>query len=76
MDYNRLANHLFRSFFSEKMGRKKKMPTSDMSRPPMVPAAKGNQKASTVPIRKGMKPKMVETTLRKMGMILVFHALV
>ena len=48
----------------------------DMTKPPMVPAANGNQKASfPVPIMNGMKPRMVETTVRKMGRILAFHAL-
>ena len=52
------------------------IPTIDMANPPMVPDASGNQNASLeVPTMKGIKPSMVETTVRKMGMILEFHAL-
>ena len=62
---------------STSKGRKKNIPTNDKSSPPMVPAAKGNQKASrSVPTIKGMKPKMVETDVRKMGTTLAFQALV
>lgn len=71
-----IRHYLF-GFFNEKMGRNKKMPTTDMSNPPMVPAANGNQNASfPSPIIKGIKPKMVETTVRKIGRIFEFHALV
>ena len=53
-----------------------KIPTTDIIKPPIVPAANGNQKASLpVPTMNGMKPKMVETTVRKIGMTLAFHAL-
>lgn len=46
-----------------------------MASPPMVPAASGNQNASlSGPNMNGMKPKMVETTVRKMGVILAFQA--
>ena len=46
-----------------------------MTRPPIVPMASGNQKDSLPsPIMKGMKPSMVETTVRKIGSILVFQA--
>ena len=39
-----------------------------MASPPMVPAASGNQNASlSGPNMNGMKPKMVETTVRKNG---------
>lgn len=38
------------------------MPTNDISSPPIVPAANGNQKASlSIPIINGTKPRMVET---------------
>ena len=50
---------------------------TDITNPPIVPAANGNQNASlSVPTMKGIKPKMVETTVRKIGIILAFHALV
>lgn len=53
-----------------------KIPTIDIANPPMVPAANGNQKASLpVPTINGMKPRMVETTVKKIGTILAFHAL-
>ena len=46
-----------------------------MASPPMVPAASGNQNASlSGPNMNGMKPKVVETTVRKMGVILAFQA--
>ena len=52
-----------------------KMPITDINNPPIVPAAKGNQNASLpVPIINGTKPKTVETTVRKMGITLAFHA--
>ena len=44
--------------------------------PPIVPAARGNQKASWVsPITKGIKPKIVESTVSIIGTILAFQAL-
>ena len=53
-----------------------KIPTIDMTNPPMVPAANGNQKASLpVPTMNGIKPRMVDTTVKKIGTILAFHAL-
>ena len=53
-----------------------KIPTMDMTKPPMLPAANGNQKASLpVPTMKGINPNMVETTVKKIGTILAFHAL-
>ena len=52
-----------------------KIPSTDMIKPPIVPAANGNQKASfPVPTMNGMKPRIVETTVRKIGIILTFHA--
>lgn len=46
-----------------------------MMSPPIVPAAKGNQKASlSGPNMNGINPKMVETTVRKIGIILAFQA--
>ena len=53
-----------------------KIPIIDIIKPPIVPAANGNQKASfPIPTMNGMNPKMVETIVRKIGIILVFHAL-
>lgn len=50
------------------------MPTIDMTNPPMVPAARGNQNASfSVPIKNGIKPRMVEIMVSIIGMILLFH---
>ena len=47
----------------------------DMIRPPIVPAASGNQKASlSVPSMNGINPSMVDITVRKIGVILAFHA--
>ena len=43
----------------------------------MVPDANGNQKASfSVPTINGIKPRIVETTVRKMGNIFAFQAFV
>ena len=51
-----------------------KIPMTDITKPPIVPAAKGNQKASfPVPTMNGMNPNMVDTTVRKIGIILEFH---
>ena len=53
-----------------------KMPIIDITNPPIVPAAKGNQNAVlSVPTIKGMKPRMVDKTVSKMGIILALHAL-
>ena len=47
----------------------------DIASPPMVPAASGNQNASlSGPNMNGIKPKMVETTVRKIGVIFAFQA--
>ena len=52
------------------------MAKTDISNPPIVPAARGNQKASLPSVRrKGMKPRTVERTVRKMGITFTFHAL-
>ena len=46
-----------------------------MISPPIVPAAKGNQKASlSVPNMKGMNPRIVEMTVKKIGVILALQA--
>ena len=53
-----------------------KIPIIDIIKPPIVPAANANQKASfPIPTMNGMNPKMVETIVRKIGIILAFHAL-
>lgn len=45
--------------------------------PPIVPAAKENQKASlSKPIIKGINPRIVDTTIRKIGVIFAFHAFI
>ena len=61
---------------TESRGRKRKTPSNDIINPPIVPAAKGNQNAVlSVPTIKGMKPRMVDKTVSRMGIILVLHAL-
>lgn len=62
---------------NENTGKNKKMPMTDITNPPIVPAAKGNQNASfSIPTMNGIKPNIVETTVRKMGTIFAFQALV
>ena len=62
---------------SVQTGSQMNRPMREAVRPPMVPAAKGNQNPSfTWPTMKGMKPRMVLMTVRKMGIILMFQALV
>ena len=47
----------------------------DMASPPIVPAASGNQNASlSGPNMNGIKPRIVETTVRKIGVIFAFQA--
>lgn len=61
---------------TESRGRKRKTPSNDIINPPIVPAAKGNQNAVlSVPTIKGMKPRMVDKTVSRMGIILALHAL-
>ena len=58
------------------MGRRNRMANSDISRPPIVPAANGNQKPSRVsPIRKGMKPSTVDSAVSNTAVILALNAL-
>ena len=60
----------------EYRGRKRKTPSNDIINPPILPAAKGNQNAVlSVPTIKGMKPRMVDKTVSRMGIILALHAL-
>lgn len=68
--------NIYRYFiFTTNAGRKLKMAMTDMTKPPMVPAAKGNQKASLeVPTINGMKPRIVLIIVRKMGITLAFQA--
>ena len=61
--------------FKVSTGKKINTPITDITNPPIVPAAKGNQKPSfSAPIMKGINPRIVETTVRKMGITFVFHA--
>ena len=63
--------------FKVSTGKKINTPITDITSPPIVPAAKGNQKPSfSAPIMKGINPKIVDTTVRKIGIIFEFHALV
>ena len=56
-------------------GQKTNTPTTDIINPPIVPAANGNQNPSfSAPTIKGMNPKTVEATVRKIDIIFVFHA--
>ena len=58
-----------------KRGRETKIPRSDRIKPPIVPAANGNQKASlSAPNKKGTKPKIVERMVSKIGVIFAFQA--
>ena len=51
------------------------MPSTDMDNPPIVPAARGNQNASlSAPNKNGMKPRIVEMTVKNIGVIFAFHA--
>ena len=76
MIYNRilyLYSIIF--FFSVSTGRKINTPITDIINPPIVPAANGNQKPSySAPTMKGIKPKIVEVTVRKIGITFVFQA--
>ena len=51
------------------------MPITDMTNPPMVPAANENQKLSFSPIINGRNPNTVEVTVRNIGITFTFHAL-
>jgi hypothetical protein len=57
-------------------GRYKNSARSEKINPPTLPAASGNQKASLYsPIMNGIKPRIDEEMVRKMGLIFMFHAL-
>ncbi|NDV66555.1 transposase [Bacteroides sp. 224] len=77
LSYKTVFGH-FRNFpLNENIGNNKNTAITDITNPPIVPAAKGNQNDSlAVPTRKGIKPRMVEITVRKIGTTLAFHALV
>lgn len=60
-------------FFS--VSTEKKHSDTDIINPPIVPAANGNQNSSfSAPTIKGINPKTIEATVRKIGIIFVFHA--
>ena len=47
----------------------------EMTNPPNVPMARGNQKDSLLsPIMKGMKPRTVDMTVKSIGIILMRKA--
>ena len=53
------------------------MAITDIINPPIVPAAKGNQKLSlNSPTMKGINPRIVDKTVREIGMTFAFHAFV
>ncbi len=61
--------------FFKNIGNSRKMPNREAISPPIVPAANGNQNPScSPPIKNGIKPKTVDTTVNEIGMILWFHA--
>ena len=77
IEKEKLILHYLFCFFNENIGKNKNIPSIDITNPPIVPAAKGNQKASfPSPTIKGINPRIVETTVRKIGIIFEFHALV
>ena len=53
-----------------------KIPMTEATSPPIVPAARGNQNGVLSPIINGTNPRMVDMTVRKMGIIFTFHAFV
>src|SRR5674476_1299616 len=66
---------LIRTWFSfflletfRKIGRNKNIPSNENNKPPIVPAASGNQKASfDAPIINGIKPSTVEMTVNRIA---------
>ena len=78
-DIGKISDYLSVSAFPTpiKSGRKQKVPNMETINPPIIPAASGNQNASLDdPTIKGTKPKAVDVTVRKMGLIFAFHALI
>ena len=58
-----------------KIGKNKIIPIKENINPPMVPAAKGYQKASFVePIINGLKPRTVEVIVSIIGRIFMLQA--
>ena len=56
-------------------GRRRRIANIDIINPPIVPAANGNQKPSRLsPIRKGIKPRTVDRTVRSTAVILALKA--
>ena len=56
-------------------GSRRKIAVRENTSPPIVPAAKANQKLScTSPIRNGMKPNTVESTVSKTAVIFTLKA--
>ena len=69
-----MAFHLFLTTPINR-GRKRNRAIKETINPPIVPAARGNQKASlNSPIIKGIKPNIVEKIVKKIGLTLAFHA--
>ena len=64
----------FLSFIND--GKKTKTPKKDIIKPPIVPAARGNQKPSFSPIIKGINPIIVDTVVKNIGVILALIALI
>ena len=56
---------------TQKIGRMKITARMEKSMPALVPTAKSNQKTSSGPsVRNGRRPRMVETMVRVIGLIL------
>ena len=49
-------------------------PTTEVSRPDIVPTASDNQKSLSPAITKGMNPMIVDNTVSIMGVTFLFHA--
>ena len=59
------------SRLTQKIGRMNITASMEKSMPEMVPTAKSNQKTSSGPsVRNGRRPRMVETMVRVIGLIL------
>jgi hypothetical protein len=65
----------FLSLFPIQTGRQTKTANKENSKPPIEPAANENQKISLSPsVRKGTKPKTVESVVSRIGNALDFTA--
>ena len=49
-------------------------PTTEVSRPDIVPTASDNQKSLSPAITKGMNPMIVDNTVSIMGVTCLFHS--